>query len=128
MAKKIWTGKVLTKVFTWLPNITVNEKTVGYYNQNWTQKPPHLTNKEYIKVIDILYDKLITKNIFDTAPNSVGGLQMQLNHCFWASSNLNFRKNRARLRMYAVITGFMEHRDVIYLENLAQEKSNKPLP
>lgn len=119
----MWNGRVLKQLFLWLPKIEVNGKKVGYFSREWKGKPPSMTWKEWHQVEDILLQKLTKAGLFPTnQPKSGKSVGIYIAHCVCAQNHPGFRQSRAKTRFAAYYAGFMEMRDIVYLEDQAVEK------
>lgn len=126
MAATVWTNDAKRMLFKLLPKIKVNDKQVGYYNQEWEGSrplPPHITREEGDQVYKILLQQLIDSGVFtNKQPKSSSAVEMMVQHTLYPANNPNFRPLRHAFRFAAYYTGFMEMRDIVRIEEKATEK------
>lgn len=127
MAVTVWTNAAKRMLFELLPNIKVNDKVVGYFGCNWTTNgypwPEHFTKEEGDALYEKLLDTMIKRKAFpNRLPKSSSAVAMLVQQTVYPANNPAYRKLRHSLRFAAYHAGFMEMRDIMYLEEKATEK------
>jgi hypothetical protein len=121
--KKVWTNAAYEMLFEELMRLKHNGTPIGRYGDGWTDRPPGVTTKEWYEIGETLRRTLIAKGAFSHAqPKSGLAVCQQIAHATYPSSHPSFASMRARLRMIAYYTGFMDMADIVAIETEAKRR------
>lgn len=127
MTKKIWTNEAYQALFEEVMVLKHNGKPLGRYTTGWKYYPVGVTIKEWYAIGDKLRTRLIERGVFPLkAPKSGMAVCQQLAHATTPSSHPSFASMRARLRMIAYHTGFMDMADIVAIETEAKTRTKDP--